>query len=101
MNDIELMCSANFRDGRSVQELIDNMRSGSVVPDDLPALRVFDESGKIYSLDNRRLFAAKESKSKVNVEFVDPQERSVAKEIKRKFSTINDGESIIVKRRKE
>lgn len=62
MNDIELMCSANFRDGRSVQELIDNMRSGSVVPDDLPALRVFDESGKIYSLDNRRLFAAKESK---------------------------------------
>lgn len=93
--------SANFRDGRSVQELIDNMRSGSVVPDDLPALRVFEENRKIYSLDNRRLFAAKESKSKVNVEFVDPQERSVAKEIKRKFSTINDGESIIVKRRKE
>ena len=54
--------SANFRDGRSVQELIDNMRSGSVVPDDLPALRVFEENGKIYSLDNRRLFAAKESK---------------------------------------
>ena len=54
--------------------------------------------GNIYSLDNRRLFAFKEAGMKtINVQWVDPTSPKIAKEIIKKFTTPNNGISIILR----
>ena len=51
----------NFSDGRSVQSTIDGLKSGRIRPGDLPAIRVTIRNGQRVTLDNRRLFAAREA----------------------------------------
>lgn len=51
--------SNKFRDGSSVDDMIDSLKSGTLSPDDVPALEVFKQNGRIYSVNNRRLFAYK------------------------------------------
>jgi hypothetical protein len=45
--------------GESVDDLIDALKAGAVTPDDIPPLKVFEQNGKIWSINNRRLFAYK------------------------------------------
>ncbi|GGK37130.1 putative T7SS-secreted protein [Nocardia camponoti] len=49
--------SQNFRNGDSVFSLADALRSGRVLPGEVPAIRVFERDGNVFSLDNRRLAA--------------------------------------------
>ncbi len=46
-----------FKDGKSIQDVIDDLRAGHLSADDLPPLRIFEREGKLFTLDNRRLYA--------------------------------------------
>ena len=83
--------SNKFSNGVKVDDLIDSLKAGTVTPDDIPAIRVAKINEKIYSLDNRRLFAYKTAGIKsVPVQWVSniPQGR---------FTTLTDGLSIFVR----
>jgi hypothetical protein len=49
--------SSRFGDGRSVDGLMDDLRSGAVSPSDIDPIRVIIRDGRAFSLDNRRLLA--------------------------------------------
>lgn len=87
-------CSVRFRDGRSVEALIADLKAGRISAEQLPPLRVFVLNGAIWSLDNRRLHAFKTTGLPVRVV------RATAKEIQKesyKYSTANGGRSIEVR----
>jgi len=50
-----------FRDGRSVQDLAAGLKSGSIKPGDVPAIRTVERNGQLISIDNRRLSAFREA----------------------------------------
>ncbi|MEO0510062.1 MAG: hypothetical protein AAF065_09415 [Verrucomicrobiota bacterium] len=81
--------SSRFRDGRSVQGLIDDLGSGRVSPNDLPPIRTFQQDGLTFTLDNRRLFAA--DQAGVPIRTVPATAAEVAKELPKKFTTPNQG----------
>ena len=88
-----------FKDGRSVQKMIDGLVDGSIDPASVPAIRVFKQDGKLYSLDNRRLHAFQEAAKKnpdlqIPTREVDPA--MYKREIGKKMNTRNDGESVDV-----
>ena len=78
-----------FKDGRSVKALVGDLKSGAVKPRDLPPIRIFEKDGLVFSLDNRRLFAAREAGVKVHT--VPATAAEIAKELPRKFTTKNNG----------
>jgi RHS repeat-associated protein len=80
---------SKFSDGRSVQGLIDGLKSGKVSPNDLPPIRTFQKDGLTFTLDNRRLFAAHQAG--VQVKTVPATAAEIAKELPRKFTTPNNG----------
>jgi hypothetical protein len=86
--------SATFKDGQTVQETIDALRSGKLSPNDLPPIRVFEKDGLNYTLDNRRLFAA--GQAGVPVKTIPATAEEVAKE-SWKFTTPNNGTIVCVK----
>ena len=80
---------SKFKDRRSVQGLIDDLKSGKVSPNDLPAIRTFQKDGLTFTLDNRRLFAAHQAGVKVKT--VPATAAEIAKELPSKFTTPNQG----------
>ena len=50
-----------FSDGRSIKETMYGLRNESISVDDIPAITVIEHDGRTYSLNNRRLWAFKES----------------------------------------
>jgi filamentous hemagglutinin len=87
---------STFKDGRSVQGLIDDLKAGRVTGDDVPPIRVFERNGELYSLDNRRLYAFQEVG--VPIRTIPATAEEVAAEAW-KFTTKNDGLSIRVRSR--
>ncbi|MHB9799637.1 two-partner secretion domain-containing protein [Pseudomonas sp. MT3] len=85
----------SFADGKVLQTTIDDLKSGKISPVDLPAVRVFEKDGLIYTLDNRRVLAA--SAAGVPVKTVPATEAEIAKEIGRKMTTPNNGSIICVR----
>ena len=88
-------CSMRFKDGSSVTDLISALKSGSVTADDIPPLRIFERDGKIYSLDNRRLFAFKEAKIDVRVKAA--TQREIRDEAWKMNDMLDDGMTIKVR----
>ena len=86
---------AVFKDGRTVQGLIDGLKSGKVSPADLPPIRTFEKDGLTFTLDNRRLLAASEAKTQVLT--VPASAKDLAKELPGKFTTQNQGSNIGVR----
>jgi hypothetical protein len=82
---------ATFRDGTSIDDLAEGLRSGRIHPQDVPALRIFERDGKLYTLDNRRLEAFRRAGVDVPVRMATSQEVT---EEGWKFTTLNDGVSI-------
>jgi len=83
-----------FKDGHTLRELIDDLKAGRVSADDLPAIRIFEKDGKIFSLDNRRLKAFQEAG--VQIRTIPANEDEIANEAF-KFTTTNNGTSIRVR----
>lgn len=85
-----------FRDGRTVKELTEGLKSGKIKPEDIPPIRLVKKDGKWYSLDNRRLKAFKDAGVRVRTRKATPEEIAEAIQ-KDKFSTRNDGASVRVR----
>jgi hypothetical protein len=86
--------SYRFRDGRPIGDLADGLKSGSVIPETVPPIRVFELDGKYCTLDNRRLEAFR--RAGVNIPYRMASAAEVA-EADWKFSSKNDGASIRVR----
>ncbi|TVX92191.1 RHS repeat-associated core domain-containing protein [Paenibacillus agilis] len=86
--------SRKFSDGKTVEDTINGLKKGTIKPGDLPAIRIFEKNGEIYTLDNRRLYAAQEAGVRVSYRMATPEE--VSKEAW-KFTTKNGGTSIRVR----
>jgi len=84
-----------FRDGGSMQVTIDALRSGRLSPNDLPPIRVFEQDGLVYTLDNRRLFVAHQAEVPIKIVPATPAE--VANEIGYKMTTPNGGKIICLR----
>ena len=91
INFTQSSIKGTFKDGRSVDDLIAGLKSGAIKPDSLPPIRIFRKDGKIFSLDNRRLYAAKQAGVKVKT--VGATEGEILRE-SWKFTTKNGGTSI-------
>ena len=52
--------ASNFRDGQPLEALVEKLRNG-MSTDDLPPIRVVEQMGLLWSLDNRRLHCMKEA----------------------------------------
>lgn len=88
--------SANFKDGRSVEQLIQDLRTGAVTASDVPPIRLAELNGKLYTLDNRRLYTFREARQQVRYRMATESEM---RELQTKFSTNNDGQSVRVRGR--
>jgi len=55
----------------TIDKLRDGLKNGTINPKDLPPIKIDKNgfTGEIYSLDNRRLWAAKEAGTKVNAQW--------------------------------
>ncbi|MFE6072513.1 RHS repeat domain-containing protein [Streptomyces sp. NPDC056525] len=84
----------SFKDGQSFGRAIDDLKAGRTTANDFPAIRIFEKEGKIYTLDNRRLYVFKEAGAPINFRRATPQEVSSEGW---KMTTQNDGTSIRVR----
>ena len=97
-NSIKNTFSNGKYKGKRVDDLVDALKAGSVTPDDVPAIRIFKRGDKVYSLDNRRLYAFKKAGMReINAKWVDITDIKIIAEIDNKFHPINDGWSIRVR----
>ena len=90
---------SSFRSGDSIDELISGLRNGTVSPDTIPPIRVFDVDGQLFSLDNRRLYAFQQAGKPINTVPATMLEIA-ADQLRDKFTTITEGISIIVRGKK-
>ncbi len=82
----------SFSDGTPLQNTIDALKSGGLKPEQIDPIRIFEKDGKIFTLDNRRLFAARQAGTKVNTRRATQEE--ITKDLNRKrskFTTKSDG----------
>ncbi|WP_444921818.1 hypothetical protein ACJJID_05460 [Microbulbifer sp. CnH-101-G] len=86
---------ATFTNGRKVEDLIQDLKSGKLNASDVPPIRVFSRDGKIYSLDNRRLKAFQEAAKPIRITPATPSE---IVEGSFKFTSKNDGTTIRIRR---
>ncbi|WP_282697158.1 RHS repeat-associated core domain-containing protein [Streptomyces sp. CC208A] len=84
----------SFKDGQSFTQAIDDLKAGRATANDFPAIRIFEHEGKIYTLDNRRLYVFKEANIPINFRRATPQEVSSESW---KMTTQNEGTSIRVR----
>jgi len=89
--------NGKFKDKSSILKLINGLKNGSISPDSIPPIRVYVKNGKIYSVDNRRLFAFKEAGVKVKITRISKEEWKYQTETLKKFTTQNDGVSVRVR----
>lgn len=85
---------AEFKDGRSIDSLANDLQAGRVKPDGVPAIRLIERDGKLYTFDNRRLEAFRRANLSVPYRMA-TQEEAEAEQWK--FTTQNDGVSIRVR----
>ena len=85
---------ARMRNGSSIDDLAEGLRTGRINPDDVPPIRVVERNGNLHTLDNRRLEAFR----RAGVEI--PHRMATAEEAAAeawKFTTRNGGKSIRVR----
>jgi RHS repeat-associated protein len=82
-----------FSDGKKWLDLANGLKNGSIDPLTIPPIRIFEDSGKLWTMDHRRLAAFEYAEKEI------PYIWATAKEIKKnrwKFSTENGGLSILI-----
>jgi hypothetical protein len=86
-----------FRDGRTVQSMIDELTAGSLSAANIPAIRVVRKHGCYFTLDHRRLYALRQGLGS-NKKLADRtvtcilesfKDEEIVKEFKRKATTEN------------
>ena len=90
--------SSTFQDGSAVDDMVNGLKNGTIDPKSVKPIRVFQQNGKIYSLDNRRLYAFKQAgMDNIRVKWVNPKNKTIAQKIAKHFTTKTDGLSIIMR----
>ena len=87
-----------FRDRRSLEEMIEGLRSGKVRPEDTPPIVIVEADGKVITLDHRRLVAFREAG--INIHYRKATLKEIWKALKKqgKETTIDDGMSIRIRK---
>jgi len=85
---------ATFRDGRTIDQLAEGLRTGSIKLEDVAPIRLFERDGKLFTLDNRRLEAFRRAGVHVPYRMATPEQ---VQEEAWKFTTQNQGISIRVR----
>jgi RHS repeat-associated protein len=83
-----------FKNGKTLRETIEGLKSGAILPENFPPIRVFARGGHTFTLDNRRLFVFQQAGMLIRTV------RATAMEILAeawKFTTTNEGTSIVVR----
>jgi hypothetical protein len=86
--------SATFRDGSTISDLAAGLRSGAVDPTSVPPIRLLDQGGTLFTLDNRRLLAFQQAG--VGVPYRMATDAEAASQMW-KFTTNNGGTSVVVR----
>jgi len=86
--------SGTFRDGRRVEDTVQQLRSGALQVQDLPRIRVVEFLGMFWTLDNRRLHCIQQAFPKrshagklISVDSQSLSDQKVKDEFFRKFTT--------------
>lgn len=94
--------SPNFSNGQSVAGTTEQLKNGSLSPNDIKPINVVEHEGQLKSLDNRRLKAMKDAgvtdAPAMKKDLNDPK---VLAEFNRKNKTKTAGESIKIRQKKE
>ncbi|WP_420724824.1 hypothetical protein [Hwanghaeella sp. LZ110] len=77
-----------------MEETRDDFAAGKA--DDIPPIRIYERDGKISTLDHRRLIAAREAGTDIRYRKATPEE--IRNGLRRKKTTLSDGESIAIKK---
>src|SRR3954470_21224128 len=85
---------ATFRDGGTMDELAEGLKSGSVKPEEVAPIRLFERDGKRFTPENRRLEAFRRAGVHVPYRMATPEE---VQEEGWKFTTKNQGIPIRVR----
>jgi len=88
--------SHRFRNGVTIDDQAEGLRSGRVKPDDVAPIRLVEKEGQLFTLDNRRLEAFRRAGVDIPYRMATPDE--VAAEMW-KFTTKNGGTSIRIRGR--
>jgi hypothetical protein len=83
-----------FRDGTTIDDLAESLRTGRIDPDDVPPIRIFERGGLLFTLDNRRLEAFR--RARVDIPFRRATPREVISE-GWKLTTTTEGRSIRIR----
>lgn len=87
---------STFKDGRAVGNLIAGLKNGSIKPSNVGPIRVFMKDGKMFTLDNRRLYAFQQAGVQ-SIRVVWATAAELAKELPKKLTTENGGVSVVVR----
>ena len=83
-----------FRDGRTIEELADGLRTGRVRSEDVLPIRLVQRGSHLFTLDNRRLEAFRRAARDVAYRMATPAEIDAERW---KFTTTNGGISVVVR----
>lgn len=86
---------STFQGGGSIDNLAKGLKDGSIDPSSVPAIRIVEKDGKIFTLDNRRLKAFQDAGVPINFQKVDFD--NLPKKELDKFTTQNEGISIRIR----
>ncbi len=88
-----------FKGGGTIDDLAEGLRSGAIRAEDVEPIRLVEREGKLYTLDNCRLEAFR--RAGVDVPYVLAHnmmsERAILKEWRKRYTTSNEGVSIVVR----
>lgn len=87
---------ADFKDPKygSVDTLAEGLKNGSIDPNSVEPIRVYEQDGKVHTLDNRRLEAYRQAGVEIPYRLATPEEIGL-----RKITTRNGGTSIRIRGR--
>jgi hypothetical protein len=86
--------SYRFRDGTTIDELAEALRTGVLRPNEIPPLRLFEREGVYYTLDNRRLEAFRRAGLPIPWRLATPEEVEAEKW---KLTTTNQGVNVKIR----
>ena len=90
--------SKRFSDGRSVNGTINDITCGYMSVHDIPRIRVVCKDGNYYSFDNRRLYVYRVLHCRGLLNTVTVKLASMKLFQPQKFTTKNNGQTVVVKR---
>eukprot|EP00106_Octopus_bimaculoides_P020423 XP_014787865.1 PREDICTED: uncharacterized protein LOC106881861 [Octopus bimaculoides] len=88
---------SRFRNGITLSRTISDLVKGTITPDSFPTITVYQKDGKYYSYDNRRLYVFKELQRRSQPDLKIKVCLTSAALSPLKFTTHNDGQSIMVR----